>query len=64
MNNKEQNISGVLSDEEIVALYWQREERAIRATDQKYGKYLYTIAYNILRDGLEFMRHFRELSPR
>lgn len=64
MNNKEQNISGVLSDEEIVALYWQREERAIRATDQKYGKYLYTIAYNILRDGREFMRHFRELSPR
>lgn len=53
MNNKEQNISGVLSDEEIVALYWQREERAIRATDQKYGKYLYTIAYNILRDGLD-----------
>ena len=53
MNNKEQNISGVLSDEEIVALYWQREERAIRATNQKYGKYLYTIAYNILRDGLD-----------
>ena len=53
MNNKEQNIIGVLSDEEIVALYWQREERAIRATNQKYGKYLYTIAYNILRDGLD-----------
>lgn len=44
---------GVLSDEEIVTLYWQREERAIAATDTKYGKYLYTIAYNILRDGLD-----------
>ena len=43
----------VLSDEEIIALYWQREERAIEATDVKYGKYLYTIAYNILRDGLD-----------
>ena len=43
----------LLSDEEIVALYWQREERAIEATDVKYGKYLYTIAYNILRDGLD-----------
>lgn len=53
MNNKEQNVGGVLSDQEIVSLYWQREERAIRETDQKYGKYLYTIAYNILRDVLD-----------
>ena len=51
MNDKDQNVGGVLTDEEIVALYWQREERAIHATDKKYGKYLYTIAYNILRDG-------------
>ncbi|MBO7250871.1 MAG: sigma-70 family RNA polymerase sigma factor [Clostridia bacterium] len=43
----------LLSDEEIVTLYWQREESAIRATDLKYGKYLYTIAYNILRSGLD-----------
>ena len=43
----------ILSDEEIVALYWDRQERAIEATDVKYGKYLYTIAYNILRDGLD-----------
>lgn len=43
----------ILPDEEIIALYWNREERAIEATDIKYGKYLYTIAYNILRDGLD-----------
>jgi RNA polymerase sigma-70 factor (ECF subfamily) len=54
MNNKtEISRSGLLSDEEIVSLFWQREERAITATDVKYGKYLYTIAYNILRDNLD-----------
>lgn len=43
----------ILSDEKIVELYWQREEKAISATDVKYGRYLYTIAYNVLRDGLD-----------
>lgn len=42
-----------LPDEEIVALYWQREERAISETDNKYGSYLYTIAYNVLSDRLD-----------
>jgi RNA polymerase sigma-70 factor (ECF subfamily) len=51
MNYKEQNTGHVLSDDEIVELYWQRQEKAIHATDKKYGKYLYTVAYNILRDG-------------
>ena len=51
MNYKEQNADHVLSDDEIVELYWQRQEKAIHATDKKYGKYLYTVAYNILRDG-------------
>ncbi len=43
----------VLSDEEIIKLYWEREERAIEETDIKYGKYLYTIAFNFLRDRLD-----------
>ena len=37
-----------MEDEKIVMLYWERNETAIRATEQKYGKYCYTIAYNIL----------------
>ena len=43
----------LLTDEQIVELYWQREERAIKATDEKYGKYLLTIAYNIVHDKLD-----------
>ena len=42
-----------LSDEEIISLYFARNERAIKETDQKYGKYLYTIAYNIVHDNLD-----------
>ncbi len=37
-----------MEDEKIVMLYWERDENAIRETEQKYGKYCYTIAYNIL----------------
>ncbi len=39
-----------LADEEIVALYWERNETAIAETDCKYGRHLYTVAYNLLRD--------------
>lgn len=42
-----------LPDDEIIALFWKREEKAIEATDVKYGRYLYTIAYNILNDDLD-----------
>ncbi len=40
----------VLEDEQIIELYWHREERAIKETDNKYGKLLFRIAYNILND--------------
>lgn len=40
----------LISDEEIIALYWQRDERAIKKTDLKYGQYLNSIAYSILKD--------------
>ncbi|MBQ9760745.1 MAG: sigma-70 family RNA polymerase sigma factor [Clostridia bacterium] len=43
----------ILPDEEIVDLYWERNELAIEATDDKYQKYLYKIAYNILNDRLD-----------
>ena len=39
---------GVLSDEQIIDLYFAREERAIDETDKKYSEYLHTVAYNIL----------------
>lgn len=39
-----------MQDDKIVALYWQREEAAIRETEKKYGRYLLKIAYNILYD--------------
>lgn len=40
----------LLGDEEIIDLYWKRNEEAIRETDRKYGKLLYQQAYNILHD--------------
>ena len=42
--------TAVMSDEEIVELYWQRDEQAIKATDIKYRKNLISIATNILHD--------------
>lgn len=40
----------VLTDTDIIALYWQREELAILETQKKYENYLTKIAYNILCD--------------
>lgn len=37
-----------MDDQRIIDLYWNRSERAIAESDQKYGKYCYAIAYNIL----------------
>ncbi len=39
----------ILTDCEIIELYFIRSENAIRETERKYGSYLNTIAYNILR---------------
>lgn len=38
-----------MDDKYIIELYEKRSETAISLTDKKYGKYLYKIAYNILR---------------
>lgn len=37
-----------MEDQEIIALYWSRDENAIGETAAKYGGYLTNIAYNIL----------------
>ena len=39
-----------MQDNQIVALYWDRNEAAIEQTEKKYGRYLTKIAYNILAD--------------
>ena len=39
-----------MDDKQIVDLYFERNEAAIKETEQKYGKYCYAIAYNILQD--------------
>ena len=46
----ELQTKAAMSDEQIVELYWQRDERAIRETDRKYQHFLLTVAHNILRD--------------
>ena len=48
MSTENGKFNKLLSDEEIIELYWQRNEDAIGATDTKYGKYLFTLAYNIV----------------
>lgn len=39
-----------MEDSAIVALYWDRDEKAITHTQRKYGQYLLRIAVNILVD--------------
>lgn len=39
-----------MEDTQIVALYKQRDESAIKNTEEKYGRYLLKIAMNILAD--------------
>ena len=51
--NEETKGTKHLSDEEIIALFWKRNEKAIEETDKKYGRYLYAIAYNIVHDTLD-----------
>ena len=38
-----------MEDPEIVALYWAREERALKETEQKYGRLLKQLAFGVLR---------------
>ena len=51
--HRKHGARSALSDEAIISLYWDRDRKAITETDFKYGKYLYTIIYNILHDKLD-----------
>ncbi len=37
-----------MEDSKIVALYWERSEKAIRQTEETYGRYALSIAENVL----------------
>ncbi len=60
-----------MRDEDIIDLYFNRNERAIEETDNKYGYYLASIAGNILRcdedveEALDdtYMRAWRRIPP-
>jgi RNA polymerase sigma-70 factor (ECF subfamily) len=39
-----------MKDEEIIELFFRRNERALRETNAKYGKYCHSIAFRILRN--------------
>ena len=39
-----------MRDEEILDLYWKRNEQAIAETQKSYGNYCYSIAFHILHD--------------
>ena len=43
-------ISTEMTNEEIIELFWHRDERVISVTDRKYRAYLFTIAHNIIYD--------------
>jgi len=43
---------GFLSDEQIIGLYFDRDESAISETDSKYGPYCSRVAFNVLGDSL------------
>lgn len=45
----EKKASILPSDETILDLYWDRDEQAIAYSNEKYGPYCYTVAYNILK---------------
>ena len=40
----------MMEDARIIDMYWQRDESAISETAAKYGKYLHSISYGILRN--------------
>ncbi len=60
-----------MQDKDIIALYFQRDERAISETADKYGVYCHKIAYNILSDvfdaeecvGDTYMRAWSTIPP-
>ena len=50
MNDSKKSNREIISDNEIIELFRQRNEKAIQMTEKKYGTLIYRIAYNILHD--------------
>lgn len=50
---KKQTDAAPLGDEEIIALYFARDEKAILETERKYQSYLFSLARNLLADPLD-----------
>ena len=38
-----------MEDQQIIDLYWARDQRAVGETAEKYGGFLYSLAWNLLR---------------
>ena len=50
---REKTSKHPLHDEDIIALYWARDEKAIEETDFKYRSYLFSVVYHVLYDRLD-----------
>lgn len=48
-----QQNNHIVSDEDIIELFWLRNEKAIEETNKKYGSLVYSIAFNILNNVLD-----------
>ncbi len=42
-----------MNDEQIIELFWERDENAIKETDKKYGRYCSTVSMSILQSELD-----------
>lgn len=51
--NRENEKRIPLDDRQIVDMYLSRDENAISESDFKYGKYLFSVSYNILHNKLD-----------
>ena len=57
---RNQSNKSTISDEAIIALYWNRDESAIEETDLKYKNYLYSVVYNRQSSVKELVTIFKE----
>ena len=49
-------VTPMIDDEKIIALFWARSEEAIQELDSKYGKICNKLSYNILSDTSRLIR--------
>ena len=61
-----------MEDVQIIALFWERNERAIKETDSAYGRKLYVLSNNILKNREDaeesvsdtYMRTWKSIPPK